>query len=85
MSERRASAAPVASPFSEMSVLRVLYDLYDSGTNETFDQTALGLGPIYARDNAWRPHRIAFGGGLICNLPLTVREAGIHLNHAVLQ
>jgi hypothetical protein len=34
-------------PFSEMSVLRVLYDLYDSGTNETFDQTALGLGPIY--------------------------------------
>jgi hypothetical protein len=34
-------------PFSEMSVQRVLYDLFDSGTNETFDQTALGLGPLY--------------------------------------
>jgi len=34
-------------PFSEMSVQRVLYDLFDSGTNETYDQTAVGLGPIY--------------------------------------
>jgi hypothetical protein len=37
----------VPGPFSEMSVQRVLYDLFDDGTNETFDQTALGLGPIY--------------------------------------
>ena len=43
-----------------------------------------GLGPIYARDNACRPHRIAFGGGLVCNLLLTVREPGIHLDHPVL-
>jgi hypothetical protein len=39
---------PTPSAFSEMSVQRVLYDLFDSGSNESsFDQTALGLGPIY--------------------------------------
>ena len=45
----------------------------------------LGLGPIQARDNACRPHRIAFDGGLVCNLPSTVREPGIHLDHPVLE
>ncbi|MFL5347034.1 MAG: hypothetical protein ACJ8AT_19795 [Hyalangium sp.] len=37
----------VPGPFSEMSVLRVLYDIYDSGTNEAYDQVGVGLGPIY--------------------------------------
>ncbi|WP_224245381.1 hypothetical protein [Hyalangium gracile] len=39
---------PTPSVFSEYSVLRLLYDLYDSGSNESsFDTVALGLGPIY--------------------------------------
>jgi hypothetical protein len=39
---------PVPGPFSEMSVQRVLYDLFDSGSNEAaHDQVALGLAPIY--------------------------------------
>ncbi|MFY0568145.1 hypothetical protein ACN28E_30525 [Archangium lansingense] len=38
---------PEPGVFSETSVHRLLYDLYDSGTNESYDQVALGLGPIY--------------------------------------
>ncbi|WP_224365163.1 hypothetical protein [Hyalangium versicolor] len=39
---------PDPGAFSEMTVLRVLYDLYDSGTTESsYDSVALGLGPIY--------------------------------------
>jgi hypothetical protein len=39
---------PTPGAFSEMSVQRILYDLFDSGTNESaYDQTALGLGVIY--------------------------------------
>lgn len=37
----------VPGAFSEMSVLRLLYDLYDSGTNESYDQVGVGLGVIY--------------------------------------
>jgi len=37
---------PTPSAFSESSVLRLLYDLWDPA-NETFDRVALGLGPIY--------------------------------------
>lgn len=37
---------PTPSGFSESSVLRVVYDLFDSRA-ETFDQVAFGLGPIY--------------------------------------
>lgn len=34
--------------FSETSVMRILYDLFDSGSNEAaYDGVALGLGPIY--------------------------------------
>lgn len=36
---------PFPSAFSEASVMRLLFDLYD-GNNEPFDQLALGLGPI---------------------------------------
>lgn len=39
---------PTPSGFSESSVLRVLFDLYDTpNTGEPFDQVASGLGPIY--------------------------------------
>ncbi|HET8538891.1 MAG TPA: hypothetical protein VFL83_03360 [Anaeromyxobacter sp.] len=38
---------PAPSAFSEMSVIRALWDLYDSGSNETWDATALGIGPIF--------------------------------------
>ncbi len=39
---------PDPGPFSELSVIRAMWDLYDSGTNEaTYDNVALGLGPIY--------------------------------------
>jgi len=39
---------PTPSAFSESSVLRALYDLYDTtNVNEPYDQLALGLGPIY--------------------------------------
>lgn len=34
-------------PFSESTVLRLLYDLYDSGAGESYDGVSLGLGPIY--------------------------------------
>jgi hypothetical protein len=39
---------PRPGVFSESSIMRVLYDLYDSGSNESgYDNVALGLGPIY--------------------------------------
>ncbi len=38
---------PTPSGFSESSVLRVLFDLYDSNVDGAFDQVAFGLGPIY--------------------------------------
>lgn len=38
---------PTPSGFSESSVLRVLFDLYDSHVDGTFDGVATGLGPIY--------------------------------------
>lgn len=38
---------PKPGPFSESTVLRLLYDLYDSGAGESYDGVALGLGPIY--------------------------------------
>ncbi|WP_164021407.1 hypothetical protein [Pyxidicoccus trucidator] len=39
---------PTPGPFSESTVMRLLYDLYDSGSNESgYDNVALGLGPIY--------------------------------------
>jgi hypothetical protein len=39
---------PTPSGFSESSVLRILYDLFDTpNTGEAFDQVATGLGPIY--------------------------------------
>lgn len=34
-------------PFSELSVNRILYDLFDTGATEAHDTIALGLGPIY--------------------------------------
>ncbi len=39
---------PTPSAFSESSLLRVLYDLYDpASAAEPFDKVSLGLGPIY--------------------------------------
>jgi hypothetical protein len=38
---------PYPGPFSEMSVLRALYDVYDTGAGEAHDASAVGLGPIY--------------------------------------
>jgi hypothetical protein len=38
---------PTPSAFSESSVLRALFDLYDTPSDGTFDQLSLGLGPIY--------------------------------------
>jgi hypothetical protein len=35
------------SAFSESTVMRLLYDIFDGGTNEPFDQVAVGLGVIY--------------------------------------
>lgn len=35
------------SAFSETTVMRLLYDLFDTGTNEGFDQASVGLGVIY--------------------------------------
>jgi hypothetical protein len=34
-------------PFSEMSIIRALHDLWDPGTNEAWDTTAIDLGTIY--------------------------------------
>lgn len=38
---------PNAGPFSETSVMRLLYDLYDAGAGEGFDTVGVGLGVIY--------------------------------------
>jgi hypothetical protein len=38
---------PQPGPFSEMSVIRLLYDLFDAGTSEPWDAVSIGLGPIY--------------------------------------
>lgn len=39
---------PLPGPFSELSVIRAVWDLYDSGTNEApHDAISVGLGPIY--------------------------------------
>lgn len=41
---------PVPGPFSEMTVIRALWDLYDAapqGVAEAWDASSLGLGPIY--------------------------------------
>lgn len=38
---------PQPGAFSEYTVMRLLYDLFDSGTNEPFDQVSSGLGVIY--------------------------------------
>jgi hypothetical protein len=39
---------PSPGPFSELSLIRAIWDLYDdSGTAETFDTASVGLGPIY--------------------------------------
>ena len=38
---------PNPGPFSEASVMRLLYDIFDSGTNEGFDTVGVGLGVIY--------------------------------------
>jgi hypothetical protein len=38
---------PTPGPFSEMSIMRLLYDIYDSGSSEAYDTVATGLGPIY--------------------------------------
>lgn len=35
------------SSFSETTVMRVLYDIFDGGSNEAFDQVHAGLGVIY--------------------------------------
>jgi hypothetical protein len=35
------------SAFSETTVMRLLYDIFDGGTNEAFDQVHAGLGVIY--------------------------------------
>ncbi|HZR10087.1 MAG TPA: hypothetical protein VFA79_16000 [Myxococcales bacterium] len=45
--EDNTSSDPVPGWFSETSVQSILYDLFDSGSNEAFDGVALGLGPIY--------------------------------------
>jgi len=37
---------PNPGPFSEFSVMRFLYDVFDSGAGESFDRVALGLAPI---------------------------------------
>jgi hypothetical protein len=38
---------PSPGPFSEMTVMRLLYDLWDAGASEGFDGVAVGLGPIF--------------------------------------
>ncbi|NVJ03848.1 hypothetical protein HUW63_01125 [Myxococcus sp. AM001] len=38
---------PRKGAFSEMSVFRLLYDLYDSGTNESYDVVSYDLGILY--------------------------------------
>ncbi len=38
---------PRPSAFSELSIIRAMWDLYDGGTNEAWDGSTTGLGPIY--------------------------------------
>ncbi|OJH41325.1 hypothetical protein [Cystobacter ferrugineus] len=38
---------PHPGPFSEMSIQRLLYDLYDSGTSEAHDRMTVDLGTLY--------------------------------------
>lgn len=38
---------PRPGVFSEVSVMRLLYDLVDSGSNEAHDQVSIGLGTLY--------------------------------------
>lgn len=38
---------PQPGPFSETTVMRLLYDIFDSGANEAYDQVNSGLGVIY--------------------------------------
>ena len=38
---------PNKGAFSEMSVFRLLYDLYDSGSNEAYDRASYDLGHLY--------------------------------------
>jgi len=39
---------PTPGPFSETSVMRLLYDIFDSGANEpSFDSVGVGLGVVY--------------------------------------
>ncbi|MFP2904039.1 hypothetical protein ACLESD_02990 [Pyxidicoccus sp. 3LFB2] len=39
---------PKPGPFSESTVMRFLYDVFDSGSNESgYDNVAAGLGPVY--------------------------------------
>jgi hypothetical protein len=46
-SEPNPTDDPQPNGFSESSVLRALFDLYDTPSDGPFDQVALGLGPIY--------------------------------------
>ena len=50
-------------PFSEFSVMRIVYDLFDSGASEAHDTVALGLGPLY--DALAGPHRTTDALGTI--------------------
>ncbi|QDE89243.1 hypothetical protein BHS06_09910 [Myxococcus xanthus] len=46
-SEPPSTDDPRKGAFSEMSVFRLLYDLYDSGTNESYDRVSYDLGILY--------------------------------------
>lgn len=46
-SEPPSTDDPEKGAFSEMSVFRLLYDLYDSGTNESYDRVSYDLGILY--------------------------------------
>ncbi|NOJ78821.1 hypothetical protein [Myxococcus xanthus] len=46
-SEPASTDDPKKGAFSEMSVFRLLYDLYDSGTNESHDRVSYDLGILY--------------------------------------
>ncbi len=46
---------PQPGPFSEITVIRALYDLYDPGSGEAWDGIAVGVGPLY--DTLAGPHR----------------------------
>ena len=38
---------PTPGPFSETTVMRLLYDIFDGGSNEAYDTVQVGLGTIY--------------------------------------